>query len=110
MGTVLSLDSLRCIQLIAGVLGRAGEAGQQKRLEAAKTGEVTWLPPPGLGRPVTDEDRRKAAEVKRAKKKEKKSEKDDKDVYKGPLPPPPPEGFKSRRPGKLNPAVFEDEP
>jgi hypothetical protein len=46
--------SLRCIQVIAGVLGRAGEEGQRKRLEAAKTGEVTWLPPPGLGKPVME--------------------------------------------------------
>jgi len=35
-------DSIRCIQLIAGVLGRAGESGQQKRLQAAKSGRVTW--------------------------------------------------------------------
>jgi small subunit ribosomal protein S2 len=52
---------LRCIQVIAGVLGRAGEEGQRKRLEAAKTGEVTWLPPPGLGRPETEEERAKSA-------------------------------------------------
>ena len=42
---------MRCIQVIAGVLGRAGEAGQKKRLEDAKTGIMTWLPPPGLGKP-----------------------------------------------------------
>ncbi|TVY45488.1 37S ribosomal protein MRP4, mitochondrial [Lachnellula occidentalis] len=30
-------DSLRCIQVIAGVLGRAGQEGQKRRLEAAKT-------------------------------------------------------------------------
>ncbi|KAI9743236.1 MAG: 37S ribosomal protein, mitochondrial [Claussenomyces sp. TS43310] len=35
-------DSLRATQLIAGVLGRAGESGQKKRLEAAKSGVVTW--------------------------------------------------------------------
>jgi small subunit ribosomal protein S2 len=52
---------LRCIQVIAGVLGRAGEEGQRKRLEAAKTGEVTWLPPPGLGKPVTEEEGAKEA-------------------------------------------------
>jgi small subunit ribosomal protein S2 len=46
---------LRCIQVIAGVLGRAGQSGQKKRLEAAKTGEVTWLPPPGLGKPKEEE-------------------------------------------------------
>ncbi|TVY18393.1 Mitochondrial 37S ribosomal protein MRP4 [Lachnellula arida] len=60
-------DSLRCIQVIAGVLGRAGQEGQRRRLEAAKTGEVTWLPPPGLGSPETSEDKKAAAnKVKRA--------------------------------------------
>jgi small subunit ribosomal protein S2 len=53
--------SLRCIQVIAGVLGRAGEKGQQKRLEAAKRGEITWLPPPGLGKPITEEEKAKEA-------------------------------------------------
>jgi small subunit ribosomal protein S2 len=53
--------SLRCIQVIAGVLGRAGEEGQRKRLDAAKTGEVTWQPPPGLGKPVTGERAKEAA-------------------------------------------------
>ncbi|KAG0647398.1 Meiotically up-regulated 70 [Hyphodiscus hymeniophilus] len=52
-------DSLRCIQVIAGVLGRAGEEGQRKRLEAAENGEATWLPPPGLGRPDTEEEKAK---------------------------------------------------
>ncbi|KAL8710471.1 MAG: hypothetical protein Q9220_004903 [cf. Caloplaca sp. 1 TL-2023] len=37
-------DSLRCVQLIAGVLGRAGEEGQRRRRERAKRGEVTYLP------------------------------------------------------------------
>ena len=62
--------SLRCIQLIAGVLGRAGEAGQAKRKEAAARNEVTWLPPPGLGKPVTEEDIRRAEAEKAAEKKE----------------------------------------
>ena len=44
------------MQVIAGVLGRAGEEGQRKRLEAAKTGVATWLPPPGLGRPDAREE------------------------------------------------------
>lgn len=35
-------DSLRCIQLIAGVLGRAGEEGQAIRKEKALQGEVTY--------------------------------------------------------------------
>jgi len=52
---------LRCIQVIAGVLGRAGEAGQKKRLEAAKNGDITWLPPPGLGKPKEEEEEEKKA-------------------------------------------------
>jgi small subunit ribosomal protein S2 len=66
---MLTKCSLRCIQVIAGVLGRAGEEGQKKRLEAAKTGEVTWLPPEGLGRPTTEEDVKNAVEKKAAKPK-----------------------------------------
>jgi small subunit ribosomal protein S2 len=64
--------SIRCIQVIAGVLGRAGEEGQKKRLEAAKSGEITWLPPPGLGSPVNEEEEKRktdlaAAQAKKAK-------------------------------------------
>jgi small subunit ribosomal protein S2 len=40
--------SLRCIQVIAGVLGRAGEAGQKQRLAAAAEGKVTYRPAQGL--------------------------------------------------------------
>jgi small subunit ribosomal protein S2 len=47
------------MQVIAGVLGRAGEAGQKKRLEAAKKGDITWLPPPGLGKPKEEEENEK---------------------------------------------------
>ncbi|CZS95261.1 related to MRP4-mitochondrial ribosomal protein, small subunit [Rhynchosporium agropyri] len=55
-------DSLRCTRLIASVLGRAGEEGQRKRLEAAKSGQITWKPTPGLGRPFSEEDRKKEEE------------------------------------------------
>ncbi|KNG47666.1 mitochondrial 37s ribosomal protein mrp4 [Stemphylium lycopersici] len=41
-------DSLRCIQVIAGVLGRAGESGQKQRLAAAARGKVTYRPAEGL--------------------------------------------------------------
>lgn len=44
-------DSLRSVQLIAGVLGRAGEAGQRRRLEEAKRGKLTY-------EPVTEEELR----------------------------------------------------
>jgi len=42
---MLTIYSLRCVQLIAGVLGRAGESGQSKRMEAAESGKVTWETP-----------------------------------------------------------------
>ena len=37
-------DSLRCVQVIAGALGRAGEEGRQSRREKAKNGEITFIP------------------------------------------------------------------
>lgn len=37
-------DSLRCVQLIAGTLGTAAAEGQQRRLELAKKGEITYRP------------------------------------------------------------------
>lgn len=37
-----NLARIRSISLISGVLGQAGKSGQKKRLEAAKTGQVTW--------------------------------------------------------------------
>lgn len=37
-------DSLRATCLIAGILGRAGQAGQERRLEAARQGETTYKP------------------------------------------------------------------
>lgn len=49
-------DSLRCVQVIAGVLGRAGEAGNKMRLEAASQGEVTYQPAQGLKMPAEKKD------------------------------------------------------
>lgn len=37
-------DSLRCVQLIAGVLGKAGEEGQRRRLLEAAKGVLTYQP------------------------------------------------------------------
>ena len=37
-------DSLRCVQVIAGVLGRAGEEGKMKRKAKAKEGVITYTP------------------------------------------------------------------
>ncbi|KAF2641372.1 ribosomal protein S2 [Massarina eburnea CBS 473.64] len=48
-------DSIRCIQVIAGVLGRAGEAGQKARLAAAEEGEITYAPPKQLYMPREEE-------------------------------------------------------
>jgi hypothetical protein len=79
--SMLMRCSLRCIQVIAGVLGRAGEEGQKQRLEAAKTGEVTWLPPPGLGSPFSEETERKAAAQKVVKKVQ--ADEDQKDQSRG---------------------------
>ena len=39
-------DSLRCVQVIAGALGRAGEEGQMNRKEKAMGGHVTYTPTP----------------------------------------------------------------
>ncbi|KAF2007991.1 37S ribosomal protein MRP4, mitochondrial precursor [Amniculicola lignicola CBS 123094] len=52
-------DSIRCIQVIAGVLGRAGEAGQKMRLDAAAKGEITYTPAKGLVMPGEEEDSKK---------------------------------------------------
>jgi small subunit ribosomal protein S2 len=51
---VLTAYSLRCIQVIAGVLGRAGEAGQKQRLAAAANGTITYQPATGLVLPGTE--------------------------------------------------------
>ena len=37
-------DSLRCVQVIAGILGRAGEEGQVRRKEAALKGQIPYEP------------------------------------------------------------------
>lgn len=37
-------DSLRCVQVIAGALGRAGQEGQSRRRQKAKDGIVTYIP------------------------------------------------------------------
>jgi small subunit ribosomal protein S2 len=37
-------DSMRCIHVIAGVLGKAGQQGQQKRLEQSKAGNLPYEP------------------------------------------------------------------
>ncbi|RMZ70306.1 40S ribosomal S2 [Pyrenophora seminiperda CCB06] len=49
-------DSLRCIQVIAGVLGRAGETGQKQRLAAAAEGKITYRSTQGLRQARADID------------------------------------------------------
>jgi hypothetical protein len=60
-------SSLRCIQVIAGVLGRAGEEGQRRRLEDAANNIVTWLPPPNLGKPFEARDKEENAKKAEAR-------------------------------------------
>lgn len=40
--------SLRSVTLISSVLARAGQKGQQRRLEAAAHGSATWEPTPDV--------------------------------------------------------------
>ena len=49
-------DSIRCIQVIAGVLGRAGQEGQAKRRIAATNGRITYAPSEGFTVPEHDQD------------------------------------------------------
>lgn len=55
-------DSLRCVQVIAGVLGRAGQEGQENRKELAKLGHVTYTPD-NLVMDKVDEPRTTSKEV-----------------------------------------------
>lgn len=48
LASLLISHSLRCIQVIAGVLGRAGEAGQKQRLALAEKGRITYTPAQNL--------------------------------------------------------------
>ncbi|KAF7544230.1 hypothetical protein G7Z17_g10119 [Cylindrodendrum hubeiense] len=48
-------DSLRAMAVVAGVLGRAGEAGQKRRLQDATKGNVAWSNPEDLDRHVMKE-------------------------------------------------------
>ncbi|KAF1982039.1 putative 40S ribosomal protein S2, partial [Aulographum hederae CBS 113979] len=44
-------DSLRCVQVIAGVLGRAGEEGKRIRIAKAEQGQITFAPAENLRMP-----------------------------------------------------------
>ena len=41
-------DSMRCVHVIAGVLGKAGEQGRIRRKEKAERGELTVISTPGI--------------------------------------------------------------
>ena len=60
-------DSLRCIQVIAGVLGRAGEEGQAERKRRALVGRMPARQDHGLEAPVQKEDVEGQAKVERRK-------------------------------------------
>ena len=57
----LTRSSLRCIQVIAGVLGRAGEAGQKQRLALAQRGNITYQPAERLVLPEALQEKATAA-------------------------------------------------
>ncbi|KAK7431535.1 hypothetical protein QQZ08_002026 [Neonectria magnoliae] len=48
-------DSLRAMAVVAGVLGRAGEAGRKRRLEDAAKGSVAWSNPEDLDQHIQKE-------------------------------------------------------
>ncbi|KFA66882.1 hypothetical protein S40285_02313 [Stachybotrys chlorohalonatus IBT 40285] len=48
-------DSLRSVGVIAGVLGRAGEAGQKRRMDDANSGKVSWTTRPEITRHMKKE-------------------------------------------------------
>ncbi|KAM0510945.1 hypothetical protein ACHAPE_010376 [Trichoderma viride] len=48
-------DSLRAMALVAGVLGRAGEDGQKRRIEDSKKGDISWSTSPELSRHMRKE-------------------------------------------------------
>lgn len=58
-------DSLRAVQVIAGVLGRAGEQGQALRKTAAKDGVITYSPRHGLAEPSKRSATRKTTRNRR---------------------------------------------
>lgn len=58
--------SLRSVALIAGVLGRAGERGQQRRLAEAEQGVVTWENPRDVNDFIVRDAEAKALEEAKA--------------------------------------------
>ncbi|KAJ0108998.1 hypothetical protein J7T55_005546 [Diaporthe amygdali] len=54
-------DSLRSVSVIAGVLGRAGERGQERRKADAARGVCTWRNPPDIEKWMNDEKKNRAS-------------------------------------------------
>ncbi|KAF5018939.1 hypothetical protein F66182_9066 [Fusarium sp. NRRL 66182] len=57
-------DSLRAMAVVGGVLGRAAQRGQERRLEAAKKGVASWENPPDLVQHMQREKKAAIAERK----------------------------------------------
>ncbi|KAJ3535590.1 hypothetical protein NM208_g7074 [Fusarium decemcellulare] len=57
-------DSLRAMAVVAGVLGRAGQRGQERRLEDAGKGKVAWENPPDIVQHIQRETKAAIAERK----------------------------------------------
>jgi hypothetical protein len=55
---------LRCVAVIAGVLGRAAQLGRARRLEDAKRGYVTWDMERDVAKYMARENKRKTEETK----------------------------------------------
>ncbi|KAI0850352.1 ribosomal protein S2 [Daldinia vernicosa] len=55
-------DSLRCLAVIGSVLGRAGEAGHERRISDAKKGIVAWKTPLDVAKFMEQERERAALE------------------------------------------------
>ncbi len=67
MWRLTARGSLRAIALIAGVLGRAGERGQQRRLADAQSGVVPWQNPLDVEHFISREAKRMAQEAEEEK-------------------------------------------
>ncbi|KAK1767474.1 37S ribosomal protein, mitochondrial [Phialemonium atrogriseum] len=61
-------DSLRAVAVIGGVLGRAGQRGQRRRLKDAENGIVTWENPTDISKFIALEQAAKEAAEKAEKK------------------------------------------
>lgn len=61
------MHSLRSVSVISGVLGRAGERGQQRRAAASAKGQVPWETPVELNKHIADERAQANKQRKRLK-------------------------------------------